>query len=112
MTAQRLSCVGGRIAEREIAMRRLLSRGNVLIALMTISPLLTACSDAVDAELQRDELAYHNSVAQLTEDQDAGNATATDEHEVKLASTQLRQDRGVISGPNEHEHQEKEGHPK
>lgn len=97
-------------------MRRLLSRGRVLIALITMSPLvvLTACSDAVVAELQRDELAYHHSVAQLTEDQDAGNATAatTDEHQVKLASTKLREDRGIISGPNEREHQEKEGHPR
>ena len=99
-------------------MRRLtgLHRANFLAVLIATTPLLavTACSDAVDAELQQDEQAYHNSIAQLSEDQEAGNTTAAagDEHKVKLASTKLRYDRGIISGPNEHEHQEKTGHPK
>jgi hypothetical protein len=101
----------------EFAMRHLLGpySTNFLIALIA-TPLLalTACSNAVDAELQQDEQTYHNSIAQLSADQDAGNATAAaaDQHQVKLASTKLRLDRGIVTGPNEHEHQEKQGHSK
>jgi len=99
-------------------MRRLvrLSRNVFLVALVaTPLPALTACSDpSLTAELRQDELAYNNSVAQLAMDQEAGNATAAmaDEHQVKLAVTKLRNDRGIVSGPNEHEHQEKQGHSK
>jgi hypothetical protein len=106
------------IAEMEIAMRRLIGppRTGFLIVLIAAVPLLAlaACSDALLAELQQDEQAYHNSIAQLSEDEDAGNATAAaaDKHHVKLASTKLRYDRGIVSGPNEREHQEKEGHPR
>jgi len=98
-------------------MRRLvrLYRNDLLIALIAMPLLtLTACSEAMVAELQQDESAYHNSIARLAADQAAGDAAATaaDEHQVKLASTKLRYDRGIITGPNEHEHQEKQGHTK
>jgi|SRR5580704_19522813 hypothetical protein len=101
----------------EFAMRRLvrLYRNDLLIALIAMPLLtLTACSEAMVAELQQDESAYHNSIARLAADQAAGDAAATaaDEHQVKLASTKLRYDRGIITGPNEHEHQEKQGHTK
>jgi hypothetical protein len=101
----------------EFAMRRLirLYRNDLLIALIAMPLLaLTACSEAMVAELQQDESAYNSSIARLAADQADGNAAAAaaDEHQVKLASTKLRYDRGIISGPNEHEHQEKVGHPK
>ncbi len=91
-------------------------RANTVLAFVVTLPLvvLTACSNAVVAELQQDEQAYHASIAQLSRDEDAGNATATaaDKHQLKLAVVKLRQDRGIIAGPNEREHQEKVGHQK
>jgi hypothetical protein len=105
-------CADRWIIEMEIVMRRLLDRGNVLIALMMISPL-TACSDAVVAELSQDERAFTVERAQLFADRQSGNddAVAMDEHRVKLAVTKLRHDRGVdfdLDGG----HGEKEGHSK
>jgi hypothetical protein len=108
-------CADCWIIEMEIAMRRLLDRGNVLIALTITAPLLalTACSDAVVAELSQDEQDFTVERAQLFADRQSGNddAAALDEHRVKLAVTKLRHDRGVdfdLDGG----HGEKEGHSK
>ena len=112
----RFSALTRLLSTTEIVMYLLPDRSNTVLALVVAVPLLTlaACSDAVVAELQQDEQAYHASIAQLSEDEDAGNSTAeaADKHQVKLAVTKLRLDRGIVTGPNEREHQEKQGHSK
>ena len=92
-------------------------RTKVLTILSLAMPLvaLTACADpAMVAEMQQDEQAYVNIRDRLYNDQQAGNAAAAaqDEHAYKIAVTNLREDRGIVNGPNAHEKQEKVGHPK
>jgi hypothetical protein len=76
---------------------------------------LTACADpAMVAELQQDEQSYATIRDRLYDDQQAGNAAAAaeDERTYKIAVTKLREDRGIVNGPNAHEHQEKQGRNK
>jgi hypothetical protein len=92
-------------------------RVSVLAVLTLAMPLvaLTACADpAMVAELQQDEQTYVNVRDRLYDEQQAGNvsAAATDAHSYKLAILKLREDRGIENGPNDREHQEKEGHVK
>jgi hypothetical protein len=56
---------------------------------------LPSCSQALDAELQRDEAAYSRASEQLMADRDSGNATAlsADAAAYQAALDQLRYDR-------------------
>jgi len=102
----------------EIAMSSLPTHRTKVLTILTLAmPLvaLTACADpAMVAELQQDEQAYANIRDRLYDDQQAGNATAAaqDEHTYKIVVTKLREDRGIVNGPNAHEKQEKQGHVK
>ena len=94
-------------------MRRLIcqSMTTFLLLLAATSLAMPARADAVADELQRDEQAYDAIRQQLAADELAGNGAAevADQHRYRLAILKLRQDRGIIAGPNEHEHQEKVG---
>ncbi len=84
-------------------------------ALAVAVPLLAlaSCADpAMVAELQQDQQNYVNIRDRLYADQQAGNATAAaeDAHSYKVVVTKLREDRGIVNGPNAHEKQEKVGH--
>lgn len=86
-------------------------------ALALTVPLLalSACADpAMVAEFQQDQQAYANIRDRLYDDQQAGNATAAaaDEHQYKIAVLKLREDYGIVHGPNDHEPQGKVGHQK
>ena len=88
-----------------------------IVVLVLTTPLLalTSCaSPDVVAELQQDEQAYDASRDRLYADESAGNtaAIATDAHLYKVAVTKLREDRGLCVGPNCHDHEAKQGHPK
>lgn len=87
----------------------------ILITLGTPLLTLTACaSNAMMAELQHDEQAYNASSDRLSAAQASGDAAAIQAASLqyKLAVSQLRLDRGIYSTPNDHEKQEKQGHPK
>lgn len=96
-------------------MRRLiyLSMTNLFVLLAaTTWPGVPARADAMTDELRQDEQAYNAIRAQLSADELAGTAQVADQHRYRLAILKLRQDRGIIAGPNEHEHQEKQGRSK
>ena len=87
----------------------------ILMTLATPLLTLTACaSDVVTTEFQQDERAYEVSRDRLYADETAGNtgAVATDAHVYKLAVVKLREDRGICVGPNCHDHEAKQGHPR
>ena len=90
-------------------------RTGILIALLAASAFAApAHADAMSDELLQDEQAYKAMRAQISADEAAGNTGAeqADQHRYRLAILKLRQDRGIIAGPNEHEKQEKQGHAK
>ena len=86
-----------------------------LVALTVPFLTLSACADpAMVAELQQDEQNYAVIRDRLYDEQQTGNTAAAlaDERNYKLAVIKLREDRGIVNGPNAHDHQEKQGRNK